>query len=503
MNKWFGIEGRFDYHAGWLRVGRRWFGFYRRRFHVIPVIAGGGKAVTVQTGTWAFGDDDGSESGHSLDTEGAARTAQVADVTFMIRIQVEETGGGAENQGFALFAAKDDASGVFTEVTTSRTDGIRIANDTQSRADNENTTERLSAGAGTFTAGKYDDGQTQQGTTAIALQSQYTDLEFAIEIDSANAADGDWWDLRVEFSDGTDLDTYNGTYPRVTADIAIVINLSAGSITASGQTLSVVPGARTIPLDAASAIATGQALQVVPGARTIPLSAGSLLASGQVLQVVPGARTISLQAASLTATGQTITVSLVTVVQLQAGSITAIGRPVTVVPGGTIINLAVAIATATGQVITIDAPGGPITIPLDAGSIVATGQQLQVVPGAVTIPLSAASAIATGQTITVINITGITIPLNAGSLTATGQPVAVIAGAITVPLQSGTITANGQTLTVAPGGVTIQLSVAVLTATGQQTAIISIIIPNPENVDFVPYRDKRDIVPFRDKRDFS
>ena len=177
--------------------------------YILSPIRGAGKAVTIQNDTYAFGDDDGSESGHSLDTENTDRTAQLGDVVFMLRIQVEETAGGTEATGFALFAQKNGTGG-YTEVTTGRTDGIRIANDTQSRADDENTTSRLSAGAGTFTAGKYDDGQTQQGTTAVTLDTQYTDLEFAIEIDSANATDTDYWDFRVQFTDGTVLD---GTYP--------------------------------------------------------------------------------------------------------------------------------------------------------------------------------------------------------------------------------------------------------------------------------------------------
>jgi hypothetical protein len=224
----------------WILTGRYWV---RRSDGLrLPVIQGGGAANTVQNDRYAFGDDDNNEATHTLDTENTNRTAQSPDVTFMIRIQVEETAGGSENKAYALFAQKN-AVGGFNEVTTSSTNGIIIANDTQSRADNENTTERLTAGAGTFTAGKYDDGQTQQGTTTIALDAQYTDLEFAIQIDSANANDNDAFELRAEFSTGTDLDGYPGSYPTVTADILETPSPSVSDSVTTGESQTVIVSA--------------------------------------------------------------------------------------------------------------------------------------------------------------------------------------------------------------------------------------------------------------------
>lgn len=221
-NKWFGVEGKIDYHDKWLRVGRHWVGWWRNRFHVVPVIQGAGKAVTGQNDRYAFGDDDGSESGHTLDTENTNRGAQTADVTFMIRIQVQETAGGTDNLPAELRALKN-STGDWDAVTTTSTNGIIIADDTQSRADDENTTERLTApGSGTWAAGKYDDGQTQQGTTAVTLDTNYTEFEFAIQIDSTYAADNDVFELRIEWTDGTHLDFYPGSFPTVTADIPFV-----------------------------------------------------------------------------------------------------------------------------------------------------------------------------------------------------------------------------------------------------------------------------------------
>ncbi len=234
---------------GWKVEGRYWVresdGFR------LPVIQGGGKAVTVQNDRYVFGTDNGSESGHSLDTENTDRGAQAADVTFLIRIQVEETGGVNDTWTFQLYAQKNGGGG-FTAVTRARTDGLRLADDTQSRTDGEATTERLTAGAGSWMAGEYDDGGTSDGMeNSITLNSQYTDLEFAIEIDSANASTSDYWEFRIESNAGVDLDSYPGSLPKVTATtIPVNISLSTATLTASGQSISVsTPGGEVFRID--------------------------------------------------------------------------------------------------------------------------------------------------------------------------------------------------------------------------------------------------------------
>ena len=76
----------------WVLIGRYWVRCSDG--HRLPVIQGGGMANTVQNDVYTFGDDDGNEAGHSLDTENVDRNvagsgAQVADVTLMICIAVE------------------------------------------------------------------------------------------------------------------------------------------------------------------------------------------------------------------------------------------------------------------------------------------------------------------------------------------------------------------------------------------------------------------------------
>ncbi|MHA2086395.1 MAG: hypothetical protein ACXABD_21840, partial [Candidatus Thorarchaeota archaeon] len=293
----------------WILEGRYWVRL-SDGFRLL-VIQGGGAANTVQNDVYAFGDDDNNEATHTLDTENTDRTAQAADVTFLFRTQVEETAGGTENKAYALFAQKNGAGG-FIEVTTGSANGIIIADDTQSRADNENTTERLSySGGGTFTAGKYDDGQVQRGTTTVSLDTQYTDFEFAIQIDSANAVDGDDFELRVEFENGTDLDGYPGTYPTVTASLAApqTVNLNTLQLQSNTPDINVQAGAAIVSTDTleVNANAPQASIQVPP----ISVSVNTLLLRSFVNNsvVVAGTATISVDALLLNAFAQGIVIS--------------------------------------------------------------------------------------------------------------------------------------------------------------------------------------------------
>jgi len=211
-----------SYRSAWILIGRWWYN--TETGQVIAPISGGGPATTVQNDRYAFGDDDGNEAGHSLDTQNTDREAQEADVTFMIRIEVQETAGGTDNLTAGLYAQKNGSGGFALVPYSATNNGLRLANDVNSRADDENTTNRLTGGSGTFTAGKYDDGTTAVGTSAVGLDNDTagrTEFEFAILIDSANAINGDYWELRVEWLNGTDLDGYPATYPTVTASMAV------------------------------------------------------------------------------------------------------------------------------------------------------------------------------------------------------------------------------------------------------------------------------------------
>ena len=381
---------------------------------LVPVIQGGGPSNTVQNDKYAFGDDDGTESGHSLDTENTNRTAQSADVTFMIRIQIEETAGGTESDGYMLYAQKNGTGGFIQVPYSSTNNGLRLNDDTQSRADDENTTERLSyGGSSSFQTGHYDDGTTAVGTGSFSLDQDntgYTDLEFAIYIDSANASNGDYWELRVHFDGGGALDGYPGSYPTVTASItaSVTIPLDTAVVNANGQATTIVPGAVTKSLNTATITAGGQATTIVPGVATIGLNTAAATVSGQNISFLMGEATTGLNTASLTAGGQNITVSL--------GG------------GAQTIPLFTATLAASGQAITL-APG-EATIGLNTASVTAGGQALTVVPGAVAIPLDTAVLLADAQTLEVIR--EVILQLGTGQITAGGQNINVVLGGVVV-----------------------------------------------------------------------
>lgn len=198
----------------WIRLGKYWYrlpDFYR-----LTKIKGGTSAFTRQTANWAFGDDDGSESGHSLDTEQADRTSQAMDTPFLLRLQAEEINSKVDPWAFQLYAQKN--GGTEFAVGASSTGGVKLVDDNNSRADDETTSNRLTQpGTRTWQAGYYDDGTSADGCSSINLNNTYTEVEFCIQIDSANAQAGDYFDFYLKSTGGTALDDQLGTLPQATA----------------------------------------------------------------------------------------------------------------------------------------------------------------------------------------------------------------------------------------------------------------------------------------------
>lgn len=232
---------------------------------------------------------------------------------------------------------------------------------------------------------------------------------------------------------------------------AVSVSLNAASLTAAGQSVTVVPGARAVALNAGVITASGQAVTVVPGAVSVSLSSANLAASGQSATVVPGARSISLSAASLAASGQTITAMPGAVsTNLAAGAITASGQAATIVPGAVSLAMQAANISAAGQAVTVVAPApGSVVVSLSAASLQAVGQTVTVIPGAVSISLAAAALAAQGQAVTVTG--GVAVDLASALLTAAGGSVSVIPGGISVGLAEALLVAAGQSIAVRLG----------------------------------------------------
>jgi hypothetical protein len=432
---------KYSPNGKWIQIGRYW---YRRDGFRLPVIQGGGKANTIQNDRYAFGDDDNNEATHSLDAENTNRASQSGDVTFMLRIQVEETAGGTEAQGFALFSEKNgDGTGTFNEVTTGSTDGLQIANDTQSRADDENTTERLTGGSGTFTAGKYDDGQTQQGTTAVTLDTNYTDLEFAIRIDSGAAVDSDYWKFQVKFADGTDLDGYPvaGNLPQVTASLAApqTVNLNTLQLLSNTNNINVQAGAATIPADTLLLQGTALLLNIVVPPINIPVNTLLLQSTVNDIIVSPGAASTLLDTLLLNATANNATVSPAAV--------------------------STALNTLLLQLVIndINVQAGAATLVLDTLLLNASANNITLSPAAVSILADTLLLQSTVNNLAVI-LGASTVSLNTLLLQSVVNNSAILAGAATTSLDTLLLQALAQASTVSPASVTTPLNTIKLTA---------------------------------------
>lgn len=210
MKQW---RNRLGVYKNWIRIGRHWYRLPDLKR--VPVIEGGGPPNTTQE-DFAFGDDDGSEAGHSLDTQNANRTSQAVGTAnkFLIRIIAEENNSKDDAWAFALRYQKNGAGG-YIAIDTSTTE-IRLIDDDNSRADDETTTFRLTWGGNQDAdGGLYDDGTGAVGCSSITLNNSYGEWEFCIYIiDTVN--DGDYYDLHLYSTAGVALDGYNQT-PRVTA----------------------------------------------------------------------------------------------------------------------------------------------------------------------------------------------------------------------------------------------------------------------------------------------
>jgi len=197
-------------------------------------------AYTQQEDFWFRNDDGSLTTATFMGLQGSNQTI-AGDTVFRLRILVREINSKNDPWAFQAYAKKNGL-GSFTAVTTTRTDGLQYADDGNSIADGTTiTVQELTWSTGTWTDGEYDDAQTAAGTGTIGLSGQYTEIEFCLKIDSANATNGDYWEIRLYSTAGTALDNYNAT-PVLTASIGAspqTVNCQVGSLTAGGQQATV------------------------------------------------------------------------------------------------------------------------------------------------------------------------------------------------------------------------------------------------------------------------
>ncbi len=156
------------------------------------------------------------------------------DTIFRWRMVIQVGGMDAGDRNFTLFAQKNGAGG-YAQILSSSTGGLRLINDANSIADDSVTVQGI--GDGTYTSGTsngYCDGTTDDDTGVVNIAAgEEGEVEFCLQMPDGEAADTDYWDLRV-YRGTTAFDTYTNT-PRVTA-VATGFTLTAdqGSLTLSG-----------------------------------------------------------------------------------------------------------------------------------------------------------------------------------------------------------------------------------------------------------------------------
>lgn len=171
-----------------------------------------------------FRNDDGSQTAATWKDAENASILQVVNSVFRLRIQVAQTVTNANRDLTKNFKVRFSRnSGVYTDVAGigATTSGVRYAA-SANVSDGATTTSQLTAGSGTFLAGRIDNNNAT-GDLTFNIQ-QYTDLEFVLELYGPQLTANDTLDFRVYETVDTVLNTYTQT-ARVTASFSITGSL--------------------------------------------------------------------------------------------------------------------------------------------------------------------------------------------------------------------------------------------------------------------------------------
>lgn len=190
----------------WLRLGRWWYHPWFRR---VPVIAGG-KATFALTQTHGrFRNDDGGELifpvGASWVANEDTNASLNVDTNYRVRLQADETGGADGSYDWELRYSHN--GGTYTAVSDVST--VVRSSPSSNITDGEATTAQLTSPGGTFTAGVVDDGN-GVGPDISLTAGNYTEVEWCIQIRSADVANGDTIDFRA-YSAGAAFAAYTVT----------------------------------------------------------------------------------------------------------------------------------------------------------------------------------------------------------------------------------------------------------------------------------------------------
>lgn len=189
-------------------LGRGGSGFVVVGGELYPrVVAGGVSTPAIEQEGFAFGDDDGSESAHTLDTQDTNITED--NGTKTLRTLIDATGDLA-SIAYKLKYQKN-GSGGYEDVPVGSANEVYVSTSSNVSSGGEATTARLTAPSGKttgdFTTGRRWDDENGDDNIDIA-EDEYTELEWILTI--AGADTDDYFEFRVYNGDSV-LDTYTLT----------------------------------------------------------------------------------------------------------------------------------------------------------------------------------------------------------------------------------------------------------------------------------------------------
>ena len=195
--------------------------------------------------------DDGSETAATWIAAADANFTQDPDKNFRIRFLVTESAGGVSNNVTPQLQYNLGGAGWNTVNASSSV--VRSSASTHF-ADDDNTTQQI--GSGTFispNAGMDEDnGSTGEGNEIDFAGNDEVEVEYCIQIRSADTSKGDTIQLRLINGSLTPLDNYNQT-PSITVGVAPLL-AAAGSYSISGK-----PADLSLPAATGSYSISGQA----------------------------------------------------------------------------------------------------------------------------------------------------------------------------------------------------------------------------------------------------
>lgn len=212
---------------------------------------------------YRFYNDDGSET---TATAAAAENtnltvSETTNTNIVLRVGLQESGSGsfsgATTDDFQLQYSKN--GGAYTNITTSSSNVKGF--DSTNLTDAGTTTNRLSAGTGSFVAGEISESGlvTDRQVTA----NNYTEMLYTLTVVAADVAANDTLDFRVLLNGGTI--TYSVT-PRITASNASAtsgVTLNSVTVAATGQLI--FSGTATIGLSSVTSSSSGTHTQAADG----------------------------------------------------------------------------------------------------------------------------------------------------------------------------------------------------------------------------------------------